>query len=1222
MADNPRINFNLNVGSTGASANPQANAADNEIARADSTFQAFQQAEASGYVTGGNRWKEVYQNSLANFAEAEIARSEMMARPSEPFSSRGSEPYGFTRETLPENMLAVPVGTPQFLPVLYNNPISQVIPASVPTGNSFGSNALVPYDPSLFFGNRAAFGPENPFAGREAFGPNPARDIYGNINNYIPLSDSERNARDDRAYQEWSSASSTQETRRANEEYRRQQEEIDFKFKESYRSGTVEEYLRGSERTGSGVSLRDYITQGYQAQQDIKYRLTGNSQYAPRSDEEVSGLYNQWLEETGGSSPFGPYVSQESRWNTGTFMGRVGSGLSQLGPFGVASLAWHTFSGAEQALSPYLKGQSYLPEQMASETGSSLMPMFGAILGAGLTKSPMGAIVGGEAGASTERLYDELVESRLFGPRRDAQALAGGSGSQAVEEFTNALRNAATPAVKELSETLVKLGGVTTTLQSGGAVETASGWGRLQFGLGTGFESNVDTMTKFLSNTPELATVLSNIGKQGANVAPGTFEALAGTAAISGDVAAVRSFMNSELASENHTERASFGDYMSPLGAKGFTTNTPFIDFFRRAPEVLSSVWTGITGGTYTVGPSKERQNQIETQSTLLQNLAVQANQTEGTLAEQGTTLTGEELGLQAQLLSGRGSAAYRNALPGLTETTSRMESTIRSQISNINRIIANTPSSQSDVIAREVEQRQNLENRLLSLNMRTQYEIPRQEFEMGFQERQAGLTQDVASAGVGYSRALYSGGDIESIYSSTQGIISGEMAQMNYLRSTASGENPASPAERAQMRTQASQIQAQILQRRYQASMQRAGYGVSMAGLGVQSAELAAGLASMTGSPEEIYQSLLAESPAISSEITALNSQISVANTLDRPQLLRQRAQLEYQNRILPITAADTGYSTATGIVQSQLMGASSNLGVSLATYGSGSQSDVSFAAMQSAYQSQILAANTAIGRYSEAGVSESDPRIVSMRAAIAQGQAGVFNTSISSSQFTPSPELSARVTTAQGELTRMGYGFAMPGNYQDIVQENLGLVGQELSGLRSREAQFRRQYAGRPELRAMEAQWAVQEQSLLNQEAQLGYESDMMFGRNLPTMSIGGSSFTARALPSRAQLAMGLESQRPEVAARITGYYDRMSGASAMAGGSGYLAPGHSAATAMPGNFSMSELANAIANALNGITINVNNGSGVKPSPARITSTARNTSSSAPSSIPGWNR
>ena len=163
-------------------------------------------------------------------------------------------------------------------------------------------------------------------------------------------------------------------------------------------------------------------------------------------------------------------------------------------------------SNLTKALDPLVSGDAYLPDQVGEQSLTSALPLVGSILGAlGGAKLGPGGGMGGQflgqsIGAGAEDLIDKFTTGHIFAQERAGEAIGHGQGgAEVVQEVTDALKNALSPAVHELAETL------TTAARSGRiGMAAPSELGQFQTEMGTSFQGNFAGEMGLLNSSPFL----------------------------------------------------------------------------------------------------------------------------------------------------------------------------------------------------------------------------------------------------------------------------------------------------------------------------------------------------------------------------------------------------------------------------------------------------------------------------------------------------------------------------------------------------------------------------------------------------------------------------------------------------------------------------------------------------------------------------------------------
>ena len=285
-----------------------------------------------------------------------------------------------------------------------------------------------------------------------------------------------------------------------------------------------------------------------------------------------------------------------------------------------------------------------------------MLPLLGAIGG-----TVIGARVGGPAGGlggqflgqsiatSAEDLIDTYAGGHTFAQERAGQALGSGRGGrEAIDEFTDALKNALTPAAKELAETLTAIG------RAGPVSAAAAGeFGQYQFAMGTAFSGNASTEAQFLSSSPFLVLRAAFGTAPLTGLSTRDFVGNATAAALSGDYSAMRA---SEAFADAQMERGT--------EASGFQQDSDFKQRFEG-----ESLWE--KGRDYLFQPTR-----VRAYSLAKKRLTNEPRYTPGSDAARAA-LASQEAGLEDMYAAheeSEASVSYAGSLIGVGSTNLKTE--------------------------------------------------------------------------------------------------------------------------------------------------------------------------------------------------------------------------------------------------------------------------------------------------------------------------------------------------------------------------------------------------------------------------------------------------------------------------------------------------------------------------------------------------------------------
>ena len=451
-------------------------------------------------------------------------------------------------------------------------------------------------------------------------------------------------------------------------------------------------------------------------------------------------------------------------------------------------------------------------------------------------------------------------------------------------------------------------------------------------------------------------------------------------------------------------------------------------------------------------------------------------------------------------------------------------------------------------------------------------------------------FTENESQAQKQYIQALYGqkrGGNISEMGEAVQSEIGVLQQSAKYQRQLSRGEGEGrylNISEKEQALTEAYKLEAQALEKRVQWAKQRAGYAVSSATTEFQLSEQKASISEAYGSPTDIGKSIRAESGSLNNLL--ISQQKLLAATKDpgeRARIQNEINQTQTNISLNPLKAIGAEYSSAMSGFGSQESAAQSSANLVLGMYGTGdkysSAINNAITYEQAQKEASLKAANDFLATPGASKDSSFYKNAISQSEQF--GNEIVQNKINLAGLYKPTVQLQTEETIAQGQVSRLGFGFGQPGNYRDAVESLLSVTSKNVSRVESQIESTKRN----SNLTADQKSEALlnlesEHQSYLTQQAQLAYQSDMSYGKNLPSTSICGSAYFNRILPSQAELAKDMESRAPRVGARNLGYYNPGTGDRLlMPEYSKYNAAGQTPTTAKPGDLSAQGVAIAQA-------------------------------------------
>jgi hypothetical protein len=852
---------------------------------------------------------------------------------------------------------------------------------------------------------------------------------------------------------------------------------------------------------------------------------------------------------------------------------------------GFGSMA--TISAETRAFRPMLSGESYLPSQQAEQAITGLGPIIGTLAGGALGGKfgpagvAGGAFIGQSVGSGIEDAIDTYASGHTFAQERAGNSLgAGRGGVDAINEFTEALKNAATPAAKELAEFLTKVG--QTGAVSAGA---AAGFGQFQIGLGTAFGEKSDALLGYLDSTPQLAAQRVRFGTDPTSLSSGDYRSIGTLAAVSGDYAGMDAALS--YAANASTLEAQNPQYTKD---KSLVTSVDSVPWWQRAIGM---------GGSF----DPEAVNQARAR------LGTEAQWTNGAPADLNAAIRGEYQQARANAATSE-TAGYEMA--GMSEVLQRTaitggSSAISSAAIGFGRqldIDRGAISSTEDILRQGLLRKPGDPALLSKLSsFEAQYEADNtREFQINRLAATTYAGEQEATAGLGLSQTrgnlqgyILRGGSYQGGASQEQDIINNRLGFASERDREAT--NPLfSPQERATLSTQAQDLrnQAAMDQYSYRASdyQQRIGEtetGIGQAALGVSRSQTYGDPSSYAGAFAGLSDAYTAKMKELSDELA--RGGLTLDDTIKKTQELTSvRASLNQ----LPNEEAKAFYSTSSSIDASYTAVGTSSSSIARMTGGSGA----AIAGLNAAFD-----ANS--NKFSLYSAAANDPRLSPADRANALAETGrltqqAMGLQIEKTQFSFAPLTQARQIDIEGQLDRAGKSFLEQGNLNQLRGEGFSLANQAVSDFDKQIAGIKKDFGGTiPDF--LQPYISQTRNQLLGKRAEIGYEMDKSFFDNLPSIAIGGGSFSERLLPSRAQSAMQTEKDGyGSVAARNFGYFRNSSGHTAIMEEGQLATAGKSMGDILPGNQSIQALlhgfADALQKALGGVTlsIKVDTGSG----------------------------
>ncbi|BDI29396.1 hypothetical protein CCAX7_14470 [Capsulimonas corticalis] len=841
-------------------------------------------------------------------------------------------------------------------------------------------------------------------------------------------------------------------------------------------------------------------------------------------------------------------------------------------------------TGVTKALDPMMSGEAYLPGQSWEQAGSSLFPLAGSLVGTmigGRVGGPGGSLagqfIGQGIGQTAEDLLDTYRTGHTYAQQRAGEMLGSGrGGADAVEEFTNALRNAATPAAKELAETLTKLG------QNGPVTAgSVNEFGQLQSSMGVAFDHNVTTLGGFLDSSPFFGGLRAKYGSgPTTGVSQQDYLGVANAAALSGNYDA----MDTALA---HAEAVRDMTYANPqyVKDKEFTdrytreTSNPF------SSEYWSHVGKPSQDDAYEAALDrlKHEPKTLPGAPTLgQQETAIRAAFEAHNLA-QSDVLSGQAASatvgarLQLDMIYGGNGSTIRAALPGI-------EAGVSSQIRGLQRD-ADMARKAAAALTKNDPETLNIKRQLLASADVDDSKI------LGLRSvapstKKAGYypDEDAVGAGYGLSRS-------EDQYSLTVGLLAGgsyqglavlenksldtQVARAAHLRKLAQTDPYADSAKKAGYLTEAIQIETSAQSERYDYARSIDRQEIDSTNLDVGHAQAGVERALAYAGPSSYSSAFGAEAAAYGAKIQALTEQLQRGGlTVD--DYNRKEQELTSTRRAanaLPGQEATAFYGASLAIAGAGIDKASTTAQIARLTGGSDVVNpllpDV-ISQMES--ERSLLLDKSRDPRIAEPARREAEEAAERMR----MQQIGVRFQEV---QFSQEPVDQGHQIDVEGALSRVGRSFLEPGNVSALRSEALRMAREDISGYDAQVAKAQGTMS-KSEFDVLRPAIALQRNQLLGKVTDLAESADADFYKNLPALSIGGGSFERRDLPSPARVAADMEGRGyAGIAVRNFGFFKRKSGLDFVGETGDISAGGRDYAVTHPGDTTAQGLAQAIA-------------------------------------------
>jgi len=635
-----------------------------------------------------------------------------------------------------------------------------------------------------------------------------------------------------------------------------------------------------------------------------------------------------------------------------------------------------TASNFTKAAQPAISGESFLADQVQEQQATSFLPLAFSAVGTavtlGVTKNPNAALaaqyVSGAAGQSVEDVVDTYTAGHTFAQERAGQSLGEGrGGADAVKEFTEALKNAATPAAKELAETLTKLGQTGATAP-GAAQQFAS----FQYQMGTQFSGNVASEGRFLESSGFLAPIRSAFGTA-PDTALGTNDYLGNAAA-----AAMTGNYDGMKASLAFAEAKAGNDVENPA----YRRDKQFVDRYDHNAGVGQDIkdfftWDGGRGQAYQEAQSRLG-NQLASGNHIPgagepqflsrkdQDMAASIKKQEDDIDAMrqthevgmanvgyGASLVGRDTGLlKTAMTRGGGAATLGAAIPELRADVATATSALDTDIAQDKANAGKYPLQKAFFLAQAADD----EQKRAALGGIVPG-IEKAKFDTGMEESAASYGLAHTGQEQTFTRGLLSGRTYKQLEGAEDTILSGESARASELRRDAA--NPIlSPADRDKRLTEAAALETDTLAQRHDYGQQIYRQTLQVKDLNIGAAAVGVEQARAFGTPDQTFGAQGQEIGALRSKLAELWQEMSHGGlTADEMAgKLREFTQTGGEVSAKLAQQRDERVATRHGMAEDDLTIGTAGLGRQVRLRGSGS---VDVGAVDKAY-GDLIAADT----------------------------------------------------------------------------------------------------------------------------------------------------------------------------------------------------------------------------------------------------------------------
>lgn len=773
----------------------------------------------------------------------------------------------------------------------------------------------------------------------------------------------------------------------------------------------------------------------------------------------------------------------------------------------------HALSAAGAAYADANNGEYRTAEQI-DESALGVLPgafaLAGATVGAAAGNPIAGALVGGGVGTGAQQIGSASFE-REQAARQAAELLASslGEASSKAREFTDAIQSSGV-ATKEFQAGL----GVAGSVGSFGP-NTQAGLGGLINSFTDTSAADLGAIVSVIKQNPMLAAYGQRLAS--GNITTSDIQSLEIAAADDGDFGNLHTLQQAAQKSQlkDNTQ------YQTAQNMMRTAENPAFYGNPLTGPIMAA-------GGLYGYFKSKSMEGDLAPDA-----MAPVSN----ALANTITYLNTEVLGSGSQVGARRGAFQiagidgsslgdiqqagydYLEALGGAEVPLEAKADIYRKQVNS-----AKNDTDRQSALKRLADTEAALNETYLQ-SAATKRELFADDFDTSVGKYGYGAAQEQLAL----TRSLLAGGTYSGNAGRMRRITAIEHEKAQYELETADDPgSPLSPAERLQRKASAEQELAQVATQANQFRFAGVQQDVTGLGLGVQSAMIGVQKAGYSEGPDEVYAAAQKAVKALTAEFEYLTKAISgTTDVTQRQQLMGVRngvqaelLQIEHDSQLNRLTEkaryAEGGATLSDTFAETdRLLHGTSNLSITQTAQA------VADANTSKRYWDDI-AGNTSLDPLTRQNAQQQSAGIDLQNARRWQSIPD---------NYAPPPELADKLINDKGALYRMGRTFGLPG---DLNAGQLGYFNDlrsELSDLdRAEEAQ--RKAMGGTLSPDVVAHWDARKNSIKNEMVDAGSDIVNRWAYNLPSISIGGTSFEGRYMPSPADYGREFEG----VAAKAT--------------------------------------------------------------------------------------